>query len=166
MNIPFVSKLTSFYRPVNTTVYSIGDTVANNATAGLVEALALRVENLRDNALLEIERLRVITSDTGFQEIAVRAWLFGSSPQADGGIAAGDNAAISLKRKDFLGRMSGILSTFSDGSGGILTPDDGTRIVFRPTGAVVFAVLETLSAVTPSANSTLFESVLEGMQSY
>ena len=157
MKRPFVAEGYSFSRPANTTAYVAGDAVSNSATDGLVGAMRWIME--RDATLL-LERLRLTTSDTGFADVAVRAWIFSGSPQADGGVVGADNEAFSSKRGNFLGTMSGILFTFSDGAAGILTPDDGSRIIHFPSSNI-FALLETLSAATPLSGST-FKGVLEG----
>lgn len=154
-------------RPANTTPYGINDAVSNNATAGSVTSQTATVSDVNDDPVT-LERLRLDSTDTGFAGKAMRAWFWSTDPTASTGIVGGDNAAFSTKKttQGFLGTMSGVLRTFSDGSSGILTPDEGQRIITKPvSGAMtVYYLLQVLEAATPSANSTTFIGTLEGFQ--
>lgn len=163
----FAVAATAVTRPANTTAYTANDAVSNNATAASVTPLSFAVSDTNDDPI-SLERVRILTTDTG-PGVALaqfRVWLYQSDPSTSTGIVGGDNAAFSTKQGTFLGTMSGNFKAFSDGSGAILVPDDGGRIITLPTGGAktVFALIQTLSAFTPSANSTTFTATLEGFQ--
>lgn len=148
-------------RPNDTNAYAANDAVANSTTAGSVTPFSFTMSDVNDD-LITIERLRLITSDTGFAGKAMRMWLFRASPT----VGAGDNATFSNPRVTFVGSLSGSLRTFSDGSGGIFVPDEGSRIITLPTSGAktVFGLLQTLEAVaSPLAQSTWI-ATLEGFQ--
>lgn len=153
-------------RPANTTAYAANDAVSNNATAGSVTAISFTAADLND-APLTILRIRINSTDTGFAAKDVQVWLFRSDPTASSGITGGDNAAFSVKKTtDFLGTFTANMVTFSDGSVGLATPDQGSVVLAAPTSGAqtLYAVLKTLTAATPSANSTTFTLTLEGYQ--
>jgi hypothetical protein len=147
-------------RPNNTTQYTANTAVANNTTAGSVTPFSFTMSDVNDD-LVTIERLRLITSDTGVAGKALRMWLFRASPTP----GAGDNAAFTAPRSTFIGSLSGTMRTFSDGSGGIFVPDEGSRIITLPTSGAktVFGLLQTLEVFTPLAQSTWI-ATLEGFQ--
>jgi hypothetical protein len=149
-------------RPANTTPYTAGDAVANDPTAGSVTPISLALSDLTD-APVSIERLRIASSDTGVAGRAFRAWLFRSSPAP----GAGDNAAFTVPAANLIGTMVGVFKpSTTAGSFAVLVPEDGARIVTAPgLGAqTIFALLQTLDAFTPSANSTTFTLIAEGEQ--
>ncbi|TIX28935.1 hypothetical protein [Mesorhizobium sp.] len=148
-------------RPNDTNAYVANDAIANNTTAGSVTPFSFSMSDVNDD-LVTIERLRLITSDTGVAGKALRMWLFRASPT----VGAGDNAAFSNPRATFIGSLSGTMRTFSDGSGGIFVPDEGSRIITLPTSGAktVFGLLQTLEAIaSPLAQSTWI-ATLEGFQ--
>lgn len=147
-------------RPANTTPYAAGDAVANDPTAGSVTPISLALSDLVD-APAAIERLRIASSDMGVAGRAFRAWLFQTSPTP----GAGDNAAFAVPAAGLVGTMAGVFKAATTaGSFAVLLPEDGDRIVTAPgAGAqTVFALLQTLDAFTPSANSTTFTLTAEG----
>lgn len=160
----FVSPESTILRPANTTAYSANDAVSNSATAGLVTPLLIAAPPDMKDSVLSLERIRLITTDTGFGAVTIRAFIFTKDAQADGGVAGGDNAAFSMKRGNFIGSMSGTLRAFSDGAAGLLVSDEGNRIICRPAQPRLFVFLQTLGAVTPSANSTAITIQAEGFQ--
>ncbi|RWD00160.1 MAG: hypothetical protein EOS58_30740 [Mesorhizobium sp.] len=148
-------------RPNDTSAYAANDAIANSTTAGSVTPFSFTMSDVNDD-LVTIERLRLITTDTGVAGKALRMWLFRASPT----VGAGDNAAFSNPRATFIGSLSGTMRTFSDGSGGIFVPDEGARIITLPTsgGKTVFGLLQTLEAIaSPLAQSTWI-ATLEGFQ--
>jgi pilus assembly protein Flp/PilA len=155
----------AYTRPANTTAYTANDAVSNNGTAGSVTAISLSLSDVNDDTVT-LERIRILSTDTGVQGKNFRVWLFNSDPTANSGVGGGDNAAWSQKQAGFIGSMSGTFRAFSDGAGAVCIPDEGTRIITAPvTGAkTVFALLQTLDAFTPSANSTTFTLTAEGFQ--
>jgi len=156
---------TAVTRPANQTPYSANDAVSNHATAGSVTPITFTVSCVA-NLPVTLERMRIMSTDTGVQGKNFRAWLFRSDPTASSGVTGGDNAAFSVKQAGFIGAMSGSFRTFSDGAGAVLVPDEGSRIITTPAtdAMTVFALLQTLDAFTPSANSTTFTPTLEGFQ--
>lgn len=152
-------------RPSNTTPYSINDSVSDNGTAGSVTANTVTIADV-NNEPVAIERVRLVSTDTGIAAKAVRLWIYNSNPTANSGVVGGDNAAFSNKMEGFVGTLSGTFRTFSDGSVAVLVPDEGSRIITVPgSGAqTLWWQLQTLEAFTPSANSTTFIPTFEGFQ--
>lgn len=169
----FSATASAMTRPANTTAYTANDAVSNNATAGSVTAISFTVSDTNDDPI-SLERIRLLSTDTGIAGKTFRVWLFNSDPTASSGVGGGDNAAWSQKQAGFIGTMSNAATTgsnstfrtFSDGTGGVLTPDEGTRIITNPVSGAktIFALIQTLDAFTPSANSTTFTLTLEGIQ--
>lgn len=154
-------------RPANVTAYSAGDAVSNNATAASVTAIAWAISDTNDAPLL-LTRCELLSTDTGPATAGAtfEIWLFNSDPTANSGVGGGDNAAFSQKQAGFIGRMSGTFIAASDGSIAILTPVEGSFIATKPVsgGTTIYGLLKTLTAFTPSANSTTFTGTLEGIQ--
>lgn len=154
-------------RPGNVTPYSVGDGVMNNATAGSVVALAFAIGDLADAPLL-LTHLELLSTDTGPAAAGAtfEAWLFNTDPTLNTGVGAGDNAAFSQKQAGFIGRMQGTFIAASDGSMAICAPVEGSFIPTAPVsgGVTIYALLKTLTAFTPSANSTTFTATLKGLQ--
>jgi len=154
-----ITTASAMTRPANTTAYAALDAVANNATAGSVTPISLSVSDQND-APTSIERIRIATTDTGVAGRAFRVWLFQATLTA----TAGDNAAFTVPSANMIGTMVGVFrSPTTGGSFGAFTSEDGTRIMTLPTsgGQTVFALLQTLDAFTPSANSTTFTLTAE-----
>lgn len=147
-------------RPANTTAYVAGYAVANNTSAGSVTPLSFTVSDVNDDTVT-LERLRLITSDTGAQGKNFRVWLY----QVAVTPGAGDGAAFTSPRASFIGTMSGTLRSMSDGAAGILVPDEGARIIAKPVSgaATMRALIQTLDAFTPLSASTWI-ATLEGFQ--
>lgn len=154
-------------RPANTTQYSAGDAVSNNATPGSVTPISFSAADLADAPVL-LTHLEILSTDTGPATAGAtfEAWFFNSDPTANAGVGGGDNAAFSQKQAGFIGRMSGTFIAASDGSIAVLTPLDGSFVGARPVagGTTIYALLKTLTAFTPSANSTTFACTLRGVQ--
>lgn len=162
----FSAAFTTLTRPANTTAYSAGDSISDNATAGSVTALSATVSDTNDDPVL-LSSLTVDTNDTGLAAgIAIRAWLYNADPTASTGVGGGDNAAFSNKRNGFIGSMSGTFRAFSDGGKARLVPDEGNYILAKPTsGAKTFYVqYQALAGFTPSAASTTLIGTLVGEQ--
>lgn len=159
-------------RPANTTAYSANDAVSNNATAGSVTPITFNLPNV-DNLAAALTRCRILSTDTGPATAGAtfEVWLFNSDPTANSGVGGGDNAAFSQKQAGFVGRMSGTFIASSDGSMAVCTPIEGNFIAAKPDAVsassgkkAFYALLKTLTAFTPSANSTTFTLTLEGIQ--
>jgi len=152
-------------RPTNTTPYSINDAVSNSATASAVTPLTfIRVAESR-SFLVAITEVLIMSTDTGAINDTMRAWVFNSDPTLNSGVVGGDNAAFSVKQAGFMGTLSGTLGAFSNGAGGRLVPDVGSYIIMPPEldTSYVYMLLQTLTAFTPSANSTTFTPYLRGV---
>jgi hypothetical protein len=158
---------TALTRPANTTAYAAGDAVSNNATAASVTPISFAAADIRDAPML-LTHLEILSTDTGPATAGAtfEAWLFNSDPTANSGVSGGDNAAFSQKQAGFLGRMQGTFIASSDGSMAMLTPVEGNFVVAPPVaaGQTIYALLKTLAAFTPSANSTTFTCTLRGVQ--
>lgn len=169
---PAVASMT---RQGNVTPYSINDAVSNNATPGSVVAFRFPVTELPDLPI-DIRNMHVTTNDTGpgAASALFRAWIFNSDPALSTGIAGGDNLAFSVKRAGWIGCMEGTMRAFADGSAVLLVPVvipsstivTPAEIIALPkiAGVDVWALLQTLTAWTPSATGTIFNADLSGFQ--
>jgi hypothetical protein len=158
-------------RPANVTVYAANDSVSDNATAGSVTAQTVTLSDVNDAPVL-LTRVKLKTTDTGPATAGAmfEMYLYRADPTANSGVGGGDNAAFSNKENGFIGRFSGTFiggaGSFSDASVAILTPVEGNFIASQPvSGAMtLYWQIKTLTAFTPSANSTTFQPVFEGIQ--
>lgn len=152
-------------RQANATPYAASDAVSDNATAGSVTAGTVTLSDTNDDPIA-VETIVLHSTDTGVAGKRFTAWLYQSDPTASTGIVGGDNVAFSTKKGTFIGKMTGTFSTFSDGSAGELVPENGGRIIYKPTSGAktLFYLLQTLDAFTPSANSTTFIPTFTGYQ--
>lgn len=166
----------TLFRPANTTAYAALDALADSATASLVTPLSITLSRRREDPVT-IERLSLFTTDTGLAlGIRVRAFCFRAAPVA----GAGDNAKFTLAiatapaNRSFIGSLTGAFIqndsdaslVWSDAGFAILTPDSGSRLLFRPHDGKVYILLQALDAFTPSANSTSVTAVAEGFQGH
>ncbi len=154
-------------RPANTTPYSAGDAVSNNATAASVTPISFAASDI-NNAPLLLTHIELLSADSGpaTSGATLEVWLFNADPTANSGVGGGDNAAFSQKQAGFIGRMQGTFIAASDGSMAICTPIEGSFIPTTPSpgGTTIYALLKTLTAFTPSASSTTFTATLKGVQ--
>lgn len=168
--------VTAGTRQANATPYSINDAVSNHATPGSVVAFVFTAAEANDLPI-SLEGLLLRTDDTGPGSASAifRCWFYQTDPAASTGIVGGDNLGFSTKRGTFLGVMEGTFRAFSDGSCARLIPvaiqsvatiPGPTRIITKPGSgaATVYMLMQTLTAFTPSANSTVFTPTLEGFQ--
>lgn len=158
---------TALTRAANTTAYSTGDSVSDNATIGSVTALPVTLSDTNDIPST-LEKIRVDTADTGPGTAAI-AWdiyVYRSDPTANSGVQGGDNTAFSNKRAGLIGRMTGTWIPMQDGSFLEAVPYYGNRISTLPgTGAkTVWLQYKTLGAFTPSANSLTYTPTVESFQ--
>jgi hypothetical protein len=154
-------------RPANATAYAAGDAVSNNATAASVAAISFSASDLADAPLLLTEA-QIFATDTGpgTAGATFELHLFDADPTANSGVGGGDNATFSQKQAGFVGRMQGTFIAVSDGSMAICTPVEGSFIPTTPSsgGTTIYGLLKTLTAFTPSGNSTTFTATLKGVQ--
>lgn len=175
----FSAAFTTLTRPANTTAYTAGDSISNNATAGSVTALSATVSDTNNDPVTLTEIL-IASTDTGLAGKRVRAYLFNSDPTASTGVGGGDNAAYLQKQAGYIGSMSGVLEAgFSDGTVGRLVPsfnDSATSptpnapaggfIISKPTSGAetIFIQFQAIDGFTPSANSTTIIATARGFQ--
>ena len=161
-----VAAASAMTRPANTTAYTALDAVSNNTTAGSVTAISFTASDVND-APLSLERVRIECSMSGsaIDGKSFRVWLYQSDPTASTGIVGADNAAFSTKKGTYIGSMVGQFKTFSDGSMALCVPEDGARIITKPTSGAktIYALLQTLSDFTPTSGAT-FTLTLEALQ--
>lgn len=155
-------------RPANTTAYAVGDSISDNGTAGSVTALSTNNLSDTNDDPITLTQVTIDSTDTGpgSSAILIRLHLFNSDPTASSGVVGGDNAAWSNKRAGWVGSFSGTMVQFSDGSKGTLYPDGPTALISAPVSGAknLYYQLQTLSAFTPSANSTTFIPTFRGFQ--
>ncbi len=155
-------------RPANTTPYTAGDSISNDATAGSVTALVSANFSDTNDAPVWLTHIEIKSTDTGLNGKTIRGRIFRSDPTASSGVVGGDNAAYSNKQAGHVASFIGTMVTgISDGAAGRLTPancDPGV-IAFPVTGARTFYIqYEAVEAFTPSANSTTIIGTLYGLQ--
>lgn len=139
---PITKASSNFNRPGDTTAYAALDAVANNTTAGSVTLLSWSIG--RSSGI--IRRVRIKKSDQTVATPTIRLWLYDTTLTP----AAGDNAAFSHPATDSLGYVDVPVTTAGT--------DDavGWSDVDIPfTGAIVYGLLQTLTAFTP-ANAETF----------
>jgi hypothetical protein len=66
---------TALTRPANTTAYTANDAISDNATIGSVTAKSITVSDVNDDTVT-LERMRLVSTDTGIQGKSVRVWLY------------------------------------------------------------------------------------------
>jgi hypothetical protein len=175
----FSAAFTTLTRPANTTAYTAGNSISNNATAGSVTALSATVSDT-NNDPVTLTELLIASTDTGLAGKRIRAYLFNSDPTANSGVGGGNGAAYSQKQAGYIGSMSGVLEAgFSDGTVGRLVPTyaDGAAagtpnaaaggfIVTNPTSGAktIYVQDQAIDAFTPSANSTTIIGTARGFQ--
>jgi hypothetical protein len=163
----FIVAGSALTRPANVTAYTALDSISNNATAGSVTANSVSLSDTNDHPI-DIAEILLASTDTGpgTAAIQIRLHLFNSDPTASTGVVGGDNAAWSNKQAGWVGSFSGTMRAFSDGSRGVLIPDEGTlRMIAPVSGAkTLFWQLQALGGFTPSANSTTFTPTFKGFQ--
>lgn len=170
---------TTLTRPANTTAYTAGDSISDNATAGSVTALSATLSDVNDDPIF-VSEILINSTDTGLAGKRIRAYVYNSDPTASSGVVGGDNAAFSNKKAGYIGSFSGVLeSGFSDGTVGRLVPTyaDGAAastphamaggyVVTKPTSGAktLFIQYQAVDGFTPSANSTTIIGTARGWQ--
>lgn len=179
-NKAFSVAFTTLTRPANTTAYTAGDSISDNATAGSVTALTATVSDTNDDPIF-INDILITSTDTGLAGKRVRAYLYNSNPTSSSGVSGGDNAAFAQKIAGYIGSFSGRMEAgFSDGTVGRLVPSfqlaaDTTDTAGSPAGGfvtvlptsgakTVFIQFQAIDAFTPSASSTTIIARARGWQ--
>lgn len=163
----FAVDFATLTRPANTTAYTAGDSVSDNATAGSVTALVSGDLSDTNDEPIFVSQIRLRSSDTGVAGRTFRAHLFNSNPTSSSGVVGGDNSAYSQKMAGWVGSFIGTFATgFSDGSVAILYPEAGVPLIVNPvTGAkTLYIQYQSVDGFTPSANSTTFIGRALGVQ--
>jgi len=131
----------SFNRPVNTTAYSVGDNVSNNATAGSVTPLSWTISA----SAASIRRIRVRKSDQTVATPTIRVWLFESSPT----VGSGDNAAFAQPLAACIGYVD-VDVIFAGSDDAVGWTDCDIPVV----AATMYGLLTTQSVFTPAGAET------------
>jgi hypothetical protein len=154
-------------RPANTTSYTANDSISDNATAGNVTPNVVTISDTNDDPV-NLTQVLLQSTDTalGVAAATIRLHLFDNNPTASSGVVGGDNAAWSNKQAGWVGSFSGQMVPFSDGSRGVLVPDGPPVLAVSPASGArtLWWQLQTLSAFTPSGNSTTFTPKFRGYQ--
>lgn len=148
-------------RAANTTPYSIGDSISNNATPGSVTPLIVTMPD-DANQPFHLDEIILQSNDTGAGGVSIRMHLYNQDPTLNSGVVGGDNLAFSNKQNGWIASFSGTMQVFSDGSRGVLVPDGGSTRIIRPNGKNIWYQLEARGALTPSANGTTYTPYFTG----
>jgi hypothetical protein len=146
-------------RPANTTAYTANDAVTDTGGA------ACSWPNIANSvdAPVALEALRITTADTGpgTAVATFEVYVYNSAPTP-----AADNAAFTFPIAGYCGRYSGTFMAATDGSVATLTPAVGSRRILKPVAGdtKLYFIVKTLTAFTPSANSTVFNVIAEAFQ--
>ena len=143
-----IEAVKSLTRPADTTAYTIGDLVANSATAGSVVPLAFDL-GVQMHTQCFIRRVRIYSTDTSITNAQYRVHFYKIPPTP----ANGDNAAFSTNNvANYIGACDVTLDqVFTDGSFGIGTPNKGTDVSFIVATENIYALIEARAAKTPDS---------------
>lgn len=135
----------SFSRPANTTAYTAGDLVANNATAGSVVPLTFSTGRggLRIKGVLVSK-----TDETDVANSDFSLHLFGSSPT----VANGDNGALSYDLSDKFADID--LDTMVAATDKAWALSTGLDYNWYTASGVIYGLLEADGAYTPASGET------------
>lgn len=178
-NKAFVAAFSTLTRAANTTAYSAGDSISDNATPASVTALSATISDTNNDPIF-VSEILISSTDTGLAGKRIRAYLYNSDPTASTGVVGGDNLAFSNKKAGYIGSFSGVLeSGFSDGTVGRLVPTfaDGAAagtphamaggyVVTIPTSGAktLFIQYQAVDGFTPSGSSTTIIGTARGWQ--
>jgi len=161
--INITTSSSSFSRPADTTAYTIGDLVANSATAGSVVPMVFTTSKLGAGRGV-IRRARLFKDNEAVTAASFNLHLFATSPT----VTNGDNGALAVDTsRYFLGTVAVDAST-----GAFVTTTDlikaaaaSPEINFDLTASMqserrIYGLLEARGAYTPASGET-FEVTLE-----
>lgn len=151
----------NFTRPADTSIYAVGDLVANSTTAGSVTPLNLTVARAAAGSFL-IRRARLFKSGTSLTNAFFRLHLYRSSPTPTNG----DNGAWLTAQSGYLGAFDLVCDrAFSDGAHGAAGyPLNGSEMSVKlSSGQAVYGLLEARGAYTP-VSAEVFTVELEVYQ--
>jgi hypothetical protein len=141
----------SFTRPNNTTQYSVGQTVADNTTAGSCHPMIFTLPT----ANFKLQRVGIVKSGSTNTLAQFRLHLHSQAPT----LANGDGGTWSTSASSYLGDIDVDMTTraFTDtaqGFGLFVTSDVPAYLALNPATLTVYGVLEARAAYTPVANET------------
>lgn len=144
----------SFSRPANTTAYTLGDVVANSATAGAVVPMAFAVAREPGGAA-RILAARLAKSGTAILSAQFRLHLFTAAPT----VSQGDNGAlgISVAAAAYLGAIDVTCDqAFAAGAAGRAAPAAGGCIVAACAAADtrIYGLIEARAGYAPASEET------------
>lgn len=153
----FSNVVASFARPANTTAYTIGDRVANSATAATVLELASVVAAAGDT--LSIDRIRLSKTSAVLTDAQFRVYLFRSLPV----VTPNDNGVLDTAGALAIANITNLVGSFdvtmnyagTVGAIGQGIPAVGGAIVTDTgAGTSLYAVFEALAAYVPASGET------------
>jgi hypothetical protein len=147
----------TFARPANTTAYTVGDIVANHATAASVIVAQLDVSPI-PGVPVSLDRVRLEKSNNSLVNASFRVHFFKSAPA----VTSGDNAAIAVagRAAGYIGKADIVMDqSFTDGAFGVAAVSFAAQLASG--SKRLYAVIEALGAYTP-ASAEQFTVTLEG----
>lgn len=140
----------TFTCPSGTPTYTLGDLVANSATAGSVVAMELTVANEALGSFM-LRRCKLHKSGTSVTNASFRVHLFRAAPTC----ANGDDGAFSTDGvANYLGAFDVTIDrAFTDGAAGFGLPMVGNDISAKlTTGEKIYALVEARAGYTRAAS--------------
>ncbi len=151
----------NFTRPADTSVYAIGDLIANSTTAGSVVPMSFDIARINDGPL-SIRAARIEKTGTSITNAAARVHLYRTSPT----VTNGDNGVWLSTKSGYLGALDVVIDkAFSDGAKGRGVPTTGAEIIALPTSGAktIFGLLEARNTYTPG-NAEVWTVELEAFR--
>lgn len=151
----------TFTRLANTTAYTAGKLVANNATAGSVAYGAIAVSRVAAGGF-QIDRCRLVTNHTtGLAGINFRTRLWTAQPVY--AVGDGGTYGIATGGSGYLGSYTGACEQFGDYAVAIMAPDVASACVRLASGQTIYWDLMCVDAFTPQSGKT-FQLICETKQ--
>lgn len=162
-SVGFAVKSNVITRPADTTVYAVGDLVANSTTAGSVTPFSLATVVNPINTFYtnsgRIDRCRIRKTGVSVANASFRVHFYSAAPT----VSNGDNGAWLSSITDYVGACDVTVDrVFTNGSEGTGLPLSGSGIVFSlPSGSTLYALVEARGAYTP-VSAEQFTVIVEG----
>lgn len=157
----------SFTRPADTSVYAIGDLVANSTTGTSVVPMQFSLGNSFGVGSYRMTRCRLVKSGVVVTNATFRVHLYQvAAPTFVAG--AGDNAAWNgTGAANWLGNMDvASMLAFTDGAAGTGSAPAGSEMFIKTnSGSTIWAVLAALGTYTP-ASGEIFTLTLEEVDAF
>jgi hypothetical protein len=159
LSAPNIVAASVFTSPHAASAYTVGNLVANSATAGSVTPMAFNIAPANGVAV-GIAKARLYVQGSGGAGPVVtngtfRMHVFGQSPTS----ANGDGSAFSETMVNWCGTLTGtLLNAGTDYSVAELVPDFGSFIGCAPAGGstTVYGLLEARAAWSPATSNTTY----------